>query len=41
MPDLDAFRDETRRWLLQHAPSSMRTPTKSNDELCWGGKKAS
>jgi alkylation response protein AidB-like acyl-CoA dehydrogenase len=41
MPDLDAFRDETRRWLLQHAPASMRTPTKSTDELCWGGKKAS
>jgi alkylation response protein AidB-like acyl-CoA dehydrogenase len=40
-PDLDAFRDETRRWLLEHAPASMRTPTKSTDELCWGGRKAS
>ena len=41
MPDLDAFRDETRRWLLASAPASMRTPTKTTDELCWGGKKAS
>jgi acyl-CoA dehydrogenase len=41
MPDLDAFRDETRRWLLASAPPSMRTPTKNTEELCWGGKKAS
>jgi alkylation response protein AidB-like acyl-CoA dehydrogenase len=39
MPDLDSFREETRRWLVEHAPASMRTPTKSFDELCWGGKK--
>jgi len=39
MPDLDAFREQTHRWLAAHAPPSMRTPTKSTDELCWGGKK--
>jgi alkylation response protein AidB-like acyl-CoA dehydrogenase len=41
MPDLDAFRDETRRWLLARAPASMRTPTRGTEELCWGGKKTS
>ncbi len=41
MPDLDAFREETRRWLLSSAPPTMRTPTRSTEELCWGGKKGS
>ena len=39
MPDLDAFREETHRWLAASAPPSMRTPTRGTDELCWGGKK--
>ncbi len=39
MPDLDAFREETHRWLAANAPPSMRTPTRGTDELCWGGKK--
>jgi acyl-CoA dehydrogenase len=39
MSDLDAFRDETRRWLIASAPASMRTPASSTDDLCWGGKK--
>jgi alkylation response protein AidB-like acyl-CoA dehydrogenase len=39
MPDLDAFREETRRWLEEHAPPAMRTPPKVADEVCWGGKK--
>jgi alkylation response protein AidB-like acyl-CoA dehydrogenase len=39
MPDLDAFRDDTRRWLEEHAPPSMRTPPATPDEVCWGGKK--
>ncbi|HEX2574506.1 MAG TPA: acyl-CoA dehydrogenase family protein [Polyangia bacterium] len=40
MSDLDTFREEIHRWLDQNAPPSMRTPYKSFDELCWGGKKA-
>jgi alkylation response protein AidB-like acyl-CoA dehydrogenase len=39
MPDLDAFREEARRWLTANAPASMRTPPATPDELCWGGKK--
>jgi alkylation response protein AidB-like acyl-CoA dehydrogenase len=39
MPDLDAFREDTRRWLEEHAPPSMHTPPASADEVCWGGKK--
>jgi acyl-CoA dehydrogenase len=39
MSDLDAFREETRRWLEEHAPPAMRTPPKVADEVCWGGKK--
>jgi alkylation response protein AidB-like acyl-CoA dehydrogenase len=39
MPDLDAFREETHRWLAANAPPSMRTPTRGTDELCWGGQK--
>jgi acyl-CoA dehydrogenase len=41
MTDIDTFREEARRWLLAHAPPSMRNPYKSRDQLCWGGKKAS
>jgi alkylation response protein AidB-like acyl-CoA dehydrogenase len=37
--DLDAFREDTRRWLEENAPPSMRTPPSSPDEVCWGGKK--
>jgi alkylation response protein AidB-like acyl-CoA dehydrogenase len=39
MPDLAAFREDTRRWLDEHAPPSMRTPPRSADEVCWGGRK--
>jgi len=41
MADLESFREETRKWLLANAPESMRTPAKTTDELCWGGKHAS
>ena len=41
MADLESFREETRKWLLDNAPASMRTPIKSSDEICWGGKKES
>jgi acyl-CoA dehydrogenase len=39
MADLDTFRDDTRRWLVEHAPPSMRTPLRNPDDLCWGGRK--
>ena len=40
MPDLEAFRRETRAWLEANAPPSMRTPLAEHEEPCWGGRKA-
>jgi acyl-CoA dehydrogenase len=40
MAELEAFREETRKWLLANAPASIRTPAKA-EEACWGGKKCS
>ena len=37
---MDDFRADTRRWLLDNAPKSMFTPARSEDDICWGGKKA-
>ncbi|MEO9970950.1 MAG: acyl-CoA dehydrogenase family protein [Hyphomonadaceae bacterium] len=34
---LDAFRTETRNWLEENCPASMRTPM-SESEIIWGGK---
>jgi alkylation response protein AidB-like acyl-CoA dehydrogenase len=39
MADLDTFRHETHRWLEANAPAEMRTPPRSADDVCWGGKK--
>jgi alkylation response protein AidB-like acyl-CoA dehydrogenase len=39
MADLETFREQTRRWLAESAPPSMRTPPASPDEICWGGRK--
>jgi alkylation response protein AidB-like acyl-CoA dehydrogenase len=39
MGDLNAFREDARRWLEAHAPQSMRMPPASSDDVCWGGKK--
>jgi acyl-CoA dehydrogenase len=39
MGDLNAFREDVRRWLDAHTPQSMRTPPASADDVCWGGKK--
>ena len=39
MADLETFREETRRWLEVNAPAEMRTPPRSPDDVCWGGKK--
>jgi alkylation response protein AidB-like acyl-CoA dehydrogenase len=38
MPDLDTFRHETHRWLDSTAPAEMRTPPRSPDDVCWGGR---
>ena len=38
MSDLQAFRHETRDWLEQNCPVSMRQPTSGGDDACWGGR---
>ncbi len=35
--DLDTFREETRNWLEENCPASMRTPMAEQD-IIWGGK---
>jgi acyl-CoA dehydrogenase len=36
--DLELFRKETRSWLENHCPQSMRHPYKSEADACWGGR---
>jgi len=36
--DLEAFRQETRTWLEENCPQSMRTPFAADDDQCWGGR---
>ena len=36
---LDAFREETRRWLIASAPAAVYAPPRTADDLCWGGRK--
>jgi alkylation response protein AidB-like acyl-CoA dehydrogenase len=36
--DLDQFRLETRAWLEENCPPSMRTPIQSDKEATWGGR---
>ena len=38
--NLEAFRAETRAWLEENCPPSMRTPFASEDEIVWGGRNA-
>jgi acyl-CoA dehydrogenase len=38
--DLEAFRSETRAWLEANCPPEMRQPVLGEDDLCWGGRKA-
>jgi alkylation response protein AidB-like acyl-CoA dehydrogenase len=40
MNDLERFRAGAREWLLANAPKSMFTPARSEEDVCWGGKKA-
>jgi len=35
--DLNVFRQETRAWLEANCPEAMRTPLRSEADLCWGG----
>ncbi|AHE55488.1 acyl-CoA dehydrogenase family protein [Sphingomonas sanxanigenens] len=37
---LDAFRAETRAWLIENCPPEMRTPMRSEADICWGGRNA-
>ena len=40
MSDIEAFRLETREWLQENCPASMRQPIKSDYDQCWGGRNA-
>ncbi|WP_017930717.1 acyl-CoA dehydrogenase family protein [Robiginitomaculum antarcticum] len=40
MSDLKQFRAETRAWLEENCPKSMRAPVKSDSEMYWGGRGA-
>jgi alkylation response protein AidB-like acyl-CoA dehydrogenase len=40
MTELTQFRKDTRTWLEQHCPPSMRTRPKSDAETVWGGRRA-
>ena len=39
MPNLEEFRQQTRAWLEEKCPVSMRKPIKSDKDQCWGGRK--
>ncbi len=38
MTDLETFQSETRAWLEENCPMSMRTPVSIDDDACWGGR---
>lgn len=40
MTDLQSFRDDTRQWLEENCPTSMRTPVTDTKAVCWGGRNA-
>lgn len=43
MSDLEAFRQDTREWLEENCPASMRGTSggiaSGEDDICWGGRK--
>jgi acyl-CoA dehydrogenase len=39
MSDLESFRNEIRTWLEENCPAEMRTPARTEDDTCWGGRK--
>jgi acyl-CoA dehydrogenase len=38
MIDLDNFRSEINAWIEANCPPEMRRPSKSDDDVCWGGR---
>ncbi len=40
MADLESFRAEVRDWLAANCPAEMRTPIRSDADVCWGGRRA-
>jgi acyl-CoA dehydrogenase len=38
MSDLDAFRLKARAWLEKNCPPEMRTPSRTEADVCWGGR---
>ncbi len=38
MSDQKLFRQETRAWLENNCPPKMRTPIKTAEDACWGGR---
>jgi acyl-CoA dehydrogenase len=38
MNPTDSFRQETRDWLEANCPESMRSPYRSEADVCWGGR---
>jgi alkylation response protein AidB-like acyl-CoA dehydrogenase len=38
---IEAFRAEARAWLEANCPSEMRTPVRSEEDYCWGGRNPS
>jgi alkylation response protein AidB-like acyl-CoA dehydrogenase len=40
MADLETFRAETRKWLEAHCPPEMREPVRDEDDIFWGGRRA-
>ena len=41
MADLDNFRAETKAWLEANCPAEMREPVRGEEDIYWGGRKAS
>ena len=40
MTDLEQFRAETRDWLEANCPPEMREPARGEDDIYWGGRRA-
>ncbi|HEY6964633.1 MAG TPA: acyl-CoA dehydrogenase family protein, partial [Erythrobacter sp.] len=40
MADLEQFRTETRAWLEANCPPEMREPVRGEDDIYWGGRRA-